>query len=165
METRDDARMYHELVGYLDELTELQGDVLAYLRDKHELIASGKPSELEDFAPREENLIERLKNCQHHRARLLTYAAPESDQDATIASLAEGLPDEERHEVRRKISGARQQGHLVQQQMLSQWVAMQRSMIHLAHLLEIIATGGRSRPTYGKEDSARASGSLVDQAI
>lgn len=165
MEHREDTRPYDDIAGYLDELTELQGDVLAYLRDKHELLAGGKPGELETLGPREASLIERLKCCQDHRAKLLAEAAPESSRPGTIASLVNDLPDEERQDLRVRIGAARQQGHVVQQRMLSQWVAMQRSMIHLAHLLEIIATGGRSRPTYGKGESARASGSLVDQAV
>ena len=52
----------------------------------------------------------------------------------------------------------------VQQRNLTNWVLAQRALIHWSQLLEIIATGGRMRPTYGKGDSAGGPGALVDQA-
>ena len=35
---------------------------------------------------------------------------------------------------------------------------------HLSQLLDIITSGGRLKPTYGKEDSSISSGTLVDKA-
>ncbi len=44
-------------------------------------------------------------------------------------------------------------------------VAAQRTVLHLSQLLEIIATGGRAQPTYGKGRSADCGGALLDQAV
>jgi hypothetical protein len=51
---------------------------------------------------------------------------------------------------------------LLQHQSLANWVLAQRSVLHVAQLLEIIATGGRMQPTYGDRESVHARGSLVN---
>ena len=48
---------------------------------------------------------------------------------------------------------------------LAQWVAVQRTVLHLSQMLEIIATGGRSQPTYGMGVGSQRSGALMDQAV
>ena len=53
---------------------------------------------------------------------------------------------------------------LLQHHSLTNWVLVQRTLIHLSQMLEIIATGGRLKPTYGKDDSVNSGGFLVDQA-
>jgi hypothetical protein len=52
----------------------------------------------------------------------------------------------------------------VQHHSLTNWVLVQRTLIHLSQMLEIIATGGRMKPTYGEGGRTDAGGSLVDQA-
>jgi hypothetical protein len=44
-------------------------------------------------------------------------------------------------------------------------VVVQRTLIHLSQMLEIIATGGQMQPTYGKKESVQARGALVDRAV
>jgi hypothetical protein len=52
---------------------------------------------------------------------------------------------------------------LLQHHSLTNWVLAQRSLLHITQLLEIVATGGRLQPTYGKGASSHARGALVDQ--
>jgi hypothetical protein len=42
---------------------------------------------------------------------------------------------------------------------------VQRTVLHLSQMLEIIATGGRTQPTYGNSPRAHRGGSLIDQAV
>jgi hypothetical protein len=51
---------------------------------------------------------------------------------------------------------------LLRHQSLVNWVLVQRHLIYLSQLLEIIATGGRLEPTYEKEGTLSAHGGLVD---
>ena len=44
---------------------------------------------------------------------------------------------------------AAERSRLLQHQSLTNWVLVQRSLLHLSQLIEIIATGGRPKPTYG----------------
>ncbi len=62
------------------------------------------------------------------------------------------------------MDSASEQSRLLQHQSLANWVFVQRTLLYLARLLEIIATGGRSEPTYGRAESTRSGGALVDQA-
>jgi hypothetical protein len=52
----------------------------------------------------------------------------------------------------------------LQHQSLTNWVLVQRTLLHLSQLIEIIATGGRLKPTYGKGSDHQAGGALVDRA-
>ena len=53
---------------------------------------------------------------------------------------------------------------LLQHQSLTNWVLAQKALLHVAQMLEIIATGGRLKPTYGKDAWPRTPrGRLVDQ--
>ena len=48
------------------------------------------------------------------------------------------------------IREAANRSQFLQHQSLTNWVVVQRSLLHLSQLIEIIATGGRPKPTYGK---------------
>ena len=65
----------------------------------------------------------------------------------------------------RKSIEAAGKSRLLQHQSLTNWVVVQRTLLHLSQLLEIIATGGRLRPTYGKESPAASGGALLDHAV
>jgi hypothetical protein len=58
------------------------------------------------------------------------------------------------------IDEARSRTRLLQHQSLTNWVIIQRTLLHLSQVIEIIATGGRMQPTYDKNP---ARGALVDQ--
>ena len=109
-------------------------------------------------------LIDRLQICQQQRAALLerceraglsSSLAGRVDQ-ASASSAATAL-------VSPKFAMPGARARLLQHQSLTNWVFVQRTLIHLSQMLEIIATGGRLRPTYGKGDTADTSGNLVDQ--
>jgi len=63
-----------------------------------------------------------------------------------------------------QMHDAATRGRILQHKSLSNWVLVQRWLIHLSQLLEIIATGGQLQPTYGKDATNSSGGSLVDQA-
>jgi hypothetical protein len=63
------------------------------------------------------------------------------------------------------VDEARRRARLLQHQSLTNWVLVQRTLLHLSHVVEIIATGGRMQPTYGKGAPVSAGGILVDQAV
>jgi hypothetical protein len=53
---------------------------------------------------------------------------------------------------------------LLQHESLTNWVLVQRSLLHLSQLIEIVATGGRTQPTYGNGSRRLSCGALVDRA-
>jgi hypothetical protein len=59
---------------------------------------------------------------------------------------------------------AADRSRLLQHQSLTNWVLVQRTLLHLSQMIEIIATGGRPKPTYEKGPGSNSGGALVDRA-
>jgi hypothetical protein len=53
---------------------------------------------------------------------------------------------------------------LLHHQSLANWVLAQRTLLHIAQMLEIVATGGRLQPTYDPANVSSPGGALVDHA-
>ena len=153
-----------DLTALLDELSATQTDLLALLDEKRRLLISRDTTALAEIAPREAAIVVRLQSCQEHRRELLDRAARHHLPSDSIRSLAKVMPEPARREMAQHVEDAARRFRLLSHQSLANWVLIQRSLLHLSQLLEIIATGGRKSPTYGKVDTIRQGGSLVDQA-
>lgn len=153
-----------DLSALLGELSATQGDLLALLNEKRHLIVARDTAGLAEMAPREEAIVVRLQACQQSRRELLERAANQQLPSDSIRSLAKVLPEPARAGVAQQVEEASRRFRVLSHQSLTNWVLIQRSLLHLSQLLEIIATGGRKSPTYGKVESTRPGGSLVDQA-
>ncbi len=159
-----DNHWEHEVAALLRDLSSAQSDLLALLGEKRQHLLKPDATKLQAMQPREQALLERLQACHDRRAQLLKQAAVEGLPANSLTSLAEAITPPGRSEVKTQLTQAARQSRLLQHQSLAQWVLVQRSMLHLAQMLEIIATGGHLRPTYGKEDPTGATGTLVDHA-
>lgn len=155
----------HRLTELLGELSEVQSDLLALLEEKRQLLVARDQDALAAMQPREEGLLERLAECQRRRQRLLDAAAAEGLPSRDLRQLAGALPADERQRMRPAIRDAQQRTRLVQHQSLANWVLVQRSLLHLSQMVEIIATGGRKAPTYEKSGPSAVGGALVDRAV
>ncbi|MFV2066773.1 MAG: flagellar protein FlgN [Pirellulales bacterium] len=155
-----------ELVDLLSSLSAVQGELLELLDEKRELLISSDTEGLQALAGREEELIGRLETCHQRRQKLLQEADREGRPAHNIRSLTASLPRPVRRRLRQPITEARTQSSLLHHQSLANWVIVQRTLIHLSQMLEIIATGGRPEPTYQKDMRAsHSSGALVDRAV
>jgi hypothetical protein len=65
--------------------------------------------------------------------------------------------------LERQVTAAGSRARLLHTQNLTNWIVIQRTLIHLSQLLEIIATGGRAAPTYGGGEPSLVHGSLLNQ--
>jgi len=153
-----------ELAGLLTELSSMQGDLLDLLGRKRKCLVASDVAGMQELAEREQAMIARLEACYQRRADLLSRASEQGLPSDSIRSLASSLPGPERKELTGQVEDARRRTRLLQNQSLVNWVVSQRTLLHLAQLLEIIPTGGRQRPTYGKSEAENPHGSLVDQA-
>ena len=148
----------------LNELSATQADLLALLDEKRRLLVSRDAAALAEIAPREAAIVARLQACQQHRKELLDRAGEQQLPNDSIRSLAQVLPEPARKQMSGQVEQAARRFRLLSHHSLTNWVLIQRSLLHLSQLLEIIATGGRKNPTYGRVDSVHKGGSLVDQA-
>lgn len=152
-----------ELGELLALLSGTQGDLLGLLSKKRELLVQGDLAGLAAIQPREEAIVAQLQICQIRREELLGRAAEEGLPNDSLHSLTQALPNQASPEIRASINEAEQRTRILRHHSLTNWVLVQRTLLHLSQMLEIIATGGQPQPTYGKGDSSRGGG-LVDQA-
>ncbi|TWT73535.1 FlgN protein [Posidoniimonas polymericola] len=153
------------IAGLLSELMQTQRELLSLLSKKRELVAARDSDGLNQLHADEAKLVARLQGCCQQRQRLLDEAEGVGMPSRSLETLAGALPSESRQRLRPDIRDARRQSRLLQHQSLANWVLVQRSLLHLSQMTEIIATGGRMRPTYGKESPTAKGGTLVDQAV
>ena len=159
METNWDT----ELAALLEELSAVQDDLLAFLVEKRQLLSTGDLAGLAGTRQREQELGNRLERCQSRRGELLAQAATLGLPADSLRSLSTSLARDERKHLDASIRQAAARSRLLQHHSLTNWVLTQRTLLHLSQLLEIIGTGGRPSPTYGKSEP-HASGALVDRA-
>lgn len=153
------------LVDLLEELSQIQEELLAVLARKRHCMAAGDVSGMVALAPAEQALHERLQACHRRRADLLASASEQGMSGTTLNELASTLarrggPDRTPH-----IAQASARMRLLQHQSLTNWVLAQKTLLHVAQMLEIITTGGRQQPTYGTDSLGLACGALVDQEV
>ncbi len=153
------------LASLLTDLSAAQTELLAVLSQKRQLLAESNAEGLLALQQKEQNLIDRLEQCQRRRVQLLEAAANDGMPSDSIRSLSGALPDGKRETMGRQVKEVTSRARLLQHHSLTNWVVAQRTLLHLSQLLEIIATGGRPQPTYGEGESAYSSGSLVDRAV
>ncbi len=160
-----DIHWESELAELLERLGSTQEKLLAMLSQKHDLLLKRDHEGLAAIAPQEESLCAELQACQEHRQQLLDRAAEEGLPADSIQSLTQALPADKAQSLQQPIDESNRRSQLLRHQSIAQWVVVQRTVLHLSHMLEIIATGGQLKPTYGKGGPADNSGTLMDQAV
>jgi len=154
-----------ELAELLGRLSQSQQQLLSLLSSKHDLLMSRDHAGLAELAPKEEAFCAELQACHQRRQELLEQAALAGLPSDSIQSLSEALPEEQAKKLRMPVEESIERARLLRHQSIAQWVVVQRTLLHLSHLLEIFATGGQSQPTYRKGGATESSGALIDQAI
>ncbi len=153
-----------ELVRLLNELSEAQDELFVLVREKQQYLQRFDGKGLAEMAPREEALIKRLEHCQAERAALLAQAGEEGLPADSLRSLTKALPRPQRLVIVPQIDAAASRARLLRHHSLTNWMTVQRTLLHLSRMIEIIATGGRLQPTYGEESSAQSGGNMLDEA-
>jgi flagellar biosynthesis/type III secretory pathway chaperone len=153
-----------ELAALLERLSAAQRKLLSLLAAKRQVLVSRDHQALAALAPREEELAHELQACHQRRQELLAQADAAGLPSDSLAELSASLPRKAAVALQQPVNEARDRARLIRHECLSQWVAVQRTVLHLSQMLEIIATGGRPQPTYGTGRGSERGGSLMDQA-
>ena len=151
-----------DLADLLSELSNSQGELLAVLAEKCDRMAATDVEGMAQLETRERLLCDRLEACHQRRGELLRRAGEQGLPSGSIEELATVLPDGSRAKLGKQVKESSARVRLLQHQSLTNWVLAQRTLLHLSQLLEIIASGGRLKPTYGRGESIHARGALVD---
>lgn len=153
-----------DLAELLRDLVAAQDELLALLAHKQRLLVAADIAGLEALTDREQALLARLQEVHDRRARLLAEAAAQGQPSTSLRAVGTALPRDQRQGLSASFDAAARRSRLLEHHCLANWVLAQRTIVHLAQLLEIIATGGRTRPTYEMGQSAFSGGGLVDEA-
>jgi len=156
------VRWEQELAELLSELSDVQQDLLELLAAKRQCMANSQLQDMTQLQPREQELCDRLQACHDRRGQLLDDAARHGLPHGSLEKLASSLRGGKSGQLQKQVKESSSRMRLLQLQSLTNWVLAQRTMLHLAQLLEIVATGGRLQPTYGRSDVPVAGGALVD---
>lgn len=152
-----------DLAAFMTDLLAVQDETLGVLSKKRQLLGAADVDGLAKLDVKEQQLVDRLQHCLQRREEMLRRAGQQGLPSESIESLSEGLPKTQRGDLPRQIRLSKAQTRLLQHHSLANWVIAQKTLIHLSQMLEIIATGGRPKPTYEKGTPvAAASGALVD---
>lgn len=154
-----------QLAALLERLSAAQRELLSLLGTKRELLVRRDHAGLSMLSQREQVLSAELQACHAERARMLAAADAEGMPHQSLAELTSALPAAASRELAQSVDDARRRARLIHHECLTQWVAVQRTVLHLAQMLEIIATRGRTQPTYGKGRIVERGGALIDQAV
>jgi hypothetical protein len=160
-----EATCEQQLGALLEDLSQVQAQLLDVLARKRECMATGNLQAMQAMQPEEEALASRLQEFQNHRAELLAAASDQGLRANNLGELATAMRQGGGGELRKQVKDASSRMRLLQHQSLTNWVIAQKSLLHLSQMLEIIATGGRLKPTYGKDHSGHAGGVLVDREV
>lgn len=153
-----------ELASLLSRLSAAQHQLLALLSRKHQYLLNRDHRSLNALMPEEQALCGELQACHARRQELLAHAEAAGLPGDSIQSLAGALSRDRAKPLEKPLRDAAERSRLLRHQSVAQWVVVQRTVLHLSQMLEIIATGGRSKPTYGSGGAPTTSGALMDQA-
>lgn len=159
-----DSSWESELASFLTDLSAIQQQSLDVLARKRDSLASVDVETLAALDREEAELAERLQQVLARREELLSRARTVGLPAENVRTLAQAVG--RRRELAHQAQEVSHRARLLQHHALTNWVVIQRTLIHLSQLLEIIATGGQMRPTYTKGTEAAASencGSLLNQ--
>jgi hypothetical protein len=154
----------NEVAQLLSDILAVQDDLFLNLAKKRELLIASDMQGLTAIAPEEDLLVGRLQECVKRRELLLSKAGQEGLPTQSIQALTSALPANSRGELPNQLAQASSRARLLQHQSFTNWLVVQRNLLHLSQMLEIIATGGRLQPTYGEGEPVNSSGALVDRA-
>ncbi|NLX54094.1 MAG: flagellar protein FlgN [Planctomycetaceae bacterium] len=154
-----------DLAALLNDLSQVQDDLLDVLARKRQCMAVADIRGMQALQPVEEALGQRLQACHDRRAALLADAEQQGLPGHSLGELATALQRQGGSDLRRDVRQTSARMRLLQHQSLTNWVLAQKAVLHIAQLLEILATGGRLKPTYGKDAGPHDRGALVDQQV
>ncbi len=164
MDTNTPIQWEAEIAQLLDDLSAVQSELLELLDLRREYMVSGNNDGMNSLLPKEADLSARLQACQDRRLELLQLAKAQGLPGDSIQDLAHAVTDSKTSSLGKEAKSASSRMRLLQHNSLTNWVVAQQSLLHLSQLLEIIATGGRLQPTYGKDSPHKSGGALVDEA-
>ncbi|MEX1039501.1 MAG: flagellar export chaperone FlgN [Pirellulaceae bacterium] len=152
-----------ETASYLQELSDVQEQLLSVLHSKRRQMVAGDVEAMSATQLEEQALVQRLEGLTEARSALLAQAKISGLPDDSVHSLAAAVETTGDGRLGKRARLAKETMQHIQNETLTNFVLAQQTVLHLSQLLQIIATGGKLKPTYEEENAATQGGTLVDQ--
>ena len=153
-----------QVARLLTDLTDIQSQLLEVLRGKREAVVSRNEQDYRQLLEQEQQIYQSLERVGLERAQLLQQAHENGIQGETLQEVAEHLPQSSKAGLTQRIGKANEMTQTLRFEQLTNWVVDQQCLLYVSQLLEMIATGGRLRPTYAKSEFGMR-GSLLDHEV
>lgn len=152
-----------EILELINELSQVQEEMLDFFTRKRQAMAKGDTSEQERFSEEESSLNDRLTACHQRRTELLSRDGSNTQPVESLSQMVERLPNGNRSRLQAQIQQSQARTNQVRMEALATWVVAQRNLLDCSQKLEILATGGQGKPTYGEGESSFLRGNLVNE--
>lgn len=157
---------YDTLLAFFRELITAQDRTIDVLKRKQEMLVRPEKEKLESIGREEATVLAELERIQALRGAILNDAAGQGSKAETIQLLCEKLfPSQP--EWRKLLESVEHRSRRLRFLATTNWTMTQRSMIHLAQMLEMIETKGQGKTTYkpqnGTDATQNSGGGFVDR--
>lgn len=155
-----------EILSLLDEISQVQDELFATLTEKRDCMVRRDLDGMAAVNEREHEVCQRLESCHQRRQQLLRAARQRNLPCDSLEKLASSPIAGDRENLSKRVSESASRMRLLRHESLTNWVIAQRSLLHYAQLLEILAAGGRPHPTYQERGAPTSYGGvLVDHEV
>lgn len=160
--------MIDTILDFLKQLISAQDTTISVLQRKQKLLVNPNQAALDAIGKEEQSVLQKLGDIQQQREKILVQGRQEGVEAASLQELCEKkFPNH--FDCQRLLVSTGQRSRQIRYLALSNWSMTQRSMIHLAQMLEIIETKGQGKTTYngpkntGKDKPSASGGGFVDR--
>jgi|GEM_PF-5973772 len=152
----------------MDDILDVQSDLFAAISEKRKALIETDIDAITALIAREETLAGKLNECSERREVLLKIAKKVGVKAASVRAVVSSLPSKNRASLEAKIGKIERQAKMLKSQNLTNLLVIQKTLLHLSKMVEIIATGSPEKTIYSNGQSGSTSdcsGKLVDHAI
>lgn len=159
--------MKNTILHFLQDLATTQAQVIVVLQEKQSLLVCPDKKKLEEITPKENEVLNLLHQIQLQREQILQEAANQGAPSVSIQEVCHALFPTDL-QVQRLLETTTQGSQQIRYLALANLTMTQRSIIHLAQVLEIIETRGQGKVTYHtgvhtQENKTSTGGGFVDR--
>ena len=155
------TQLLDDVKRFLPELEMIQDEFSAHFEEKTAALRSAHSADILRLAESEERLVARLQSQLDRRSEILSRARQHGLPAESLERLTESIAGDDRQPLKEQIDRARRKSEWLRRESWIHWIVAHRTFTHYAELLEFIAHGGKTAPTYGDHASKKTTGAAI----
>ncbi|WLD14587.1 flagellar export chaperone FlgN [Planctellipticum variicoloris] len=159
-------RLCEEIARFVDVFAATQQELLTLLQEKRRVLVAADAVRLAELNASELKLTTRLEALVVWRSRLLEASGALGCRGESLSEVLTELSDPQAVDLRVRLPQLQQLSVALRQEAWIQWVISQRCERHYAEMVDVIARGGQTAPTYEERPASNSNGGAVlDAAV